>query len=318
MNGYFSQLVGQTGIVLPQQNVRTQNTVSDIFSLESDAEEMPIQEEHLEVTVSQPEQPVSPADRVDREIRESDRLISSKTVSNPPGIPSQITSVPETVQPIHPPAMSETGEQNEREPNQQQTISEQLEQMEVQTFSESIPISKKLQLPEIKSSKDGETTSAIIADRPSKIAGTESIESVQVESKLAENESTKTTVNLPPNYREYWQAIREWVAGTTGEIEEIQEISAQETPASEQNVKPATAPSNRQPAAVPLAVESRQLEAQTPQEQDFVLAIGSINLTIAAPQPETLLPPVLPSQNSPKIESNFAASRLSRYYLRLR
>ncbi|MCU0541820.1 MAG: hypothetical protein MUE44_06465 [Oscillatoriaceae cyanobacterium Prado104] len=336
MSGYFSQLIGQTGIVLPQQNVLTQNVVSDIFSLESAAEEMPIQEEHLEVMVSQPEQPVSPAVQANKQVRENDRSTTSQSRSDPPEIISasqtvqsvrtpivpetseqsaiansevpEIASVSQsqTVQQAHSPVMPEAGESSTMANssiiagalNRQPTI---LETIEEQSFSETIPISHPSESKEAKnSSKNTENTVS------------ESIESVQVESESAGTESTINTVKPTPNAREYLQAIRDWVAGTPRQIEEIQEISDRQMPgAIEQNAKPAAAP--------PLALESSsQQEVQPPQEQDFVLSIGSINLTIETPQPETLTQPVLRSQNSPKIEPDFAASRLSRYYLRLK
>lgn len=313
MSGYFSQLIGQTGIALPQQNVLAQNVVSDIFSPESSGEEAPIQEEHVEVIVPQPEQPVSPGVKADREVRESDRV--PKTISDIPEIPS----VSQTVEPDHPPIMPEEGEQNAiaATPNAEPTI---LEPIEVQSFSESISRSQPSQSKEIKSSKDAENTPAPVVDRPLKITETQPIESVQVESKLDVTGSTKTPVNLPPTRQAYLQAILDWVGGTPKEIEEIQEISGQKTAESSQpNAKPATEAPNRQSAPAPFVLElSRQSEPQPPQEQDFVLSIGSIHLTIEAPQQETLPPPVLPTPPEPTVKPNYPASRLSRYYLRLR
>jgi hypothetical protein len=334
MSGYFSQLIGQTGIVLPQQNVLTQNVVPDIFSLESAAEEIPIQEEHLEVMVSQPEQPVSPAVPANKQPRENDLSTTSQTRSDTPKIISasqtvqsvrtpivpetseqsaiansevpEIASVSQTVQQAHSPVMPEAGESSTMANasiiagalNRQPTI---LETIEEQSFSETIPISHPSESKEAKnSSKNTENTVS------------ESIESVQVESESAVTESTINTVKPTPNDREYLLAIRDWVTGTPRQIEEIQKISDRQMPgAIEQNTKPVAAP--------PLALESSsQQEVQPPQEQDFVLSIGSINLTIETPQPETLTQPVLLSQNSPNIKPDFAASRLSRYYLRLK
>jgi hypothetical protein len=328
MSGYFSQLIGQTGIVLPQQNVRDRNVVSDIFSTESSGEEVPIQEEHVEVIVPQPEQPVSPAIPANREVREARSQLPSIAgeTPTPPELlqvsSPEIPSVSQMVQPASPTIMPEAGELRAMAnasaiayaQNPQPTI---LEPIEVQSFSESIPISERSQPKETKSSTNN--TEDTVADPPLKITEPEPIESVQVESKLEVTGSPKMPV-VPLTRQAYLQAVREWVAGTPREIEQIQEISAQQPPESiEQNVKPAAAAPNRQPIPVPFALEpSRQSEVQPPQEQDFVLSIGSIHLTIEAPQPETLPPPVLLPQNSQNIKHDYAASRLSRYYLRLR
>jgi hypothetical protein len=326
MSGYFSQLIGQTGIVLPQQNVRDRNVVSDIFSAESSGEEVPIQEEHVEVIVPQPEQPVSPAVQADREVREARSQLPSIAGETPTPPELLQVSAPETISDLSEiPSVSQMVQLGESEqsaradtsaiaPNPQPTI---LESIEVQSFSESIPISERSQPKETKSSTNH--TEDTVADRPLKITAPEPIESVQVENKLSVTATPKTPV-VPLTRQAYLQAVREWVAGTPREIEQIQEISAQQPPESiEQNVKPAAAAPNRQPIPAPFALESsHQSEAQPPQEQDFVLSIGSIHLTIEAPQPETLPPPVLLPQNSQNIKHDYAASRLSRYYLRLR
>ena len=319
MNGYFSQLIGQTGIVLPQQNVLARNVVSDIFSAESSGEEAPIQEEHVEAIVSQPEQPVSPAVQADREVRESS-IIPLQTLPSKAGetptpqelleesvIPETIPDVSEIAS-VSPTVQPEAGELR-AVPNPEPTI---LETIEVHSFSESIPVSQPSQSKEIKSNKDVENTSPLIADRPLNITEPEPIESVQVESKLAVTKSPKTPV-APPIRQAYLQAVRDWVAGKPREIEEFQEIYSQ------QEAQSTTMAPNLQPALAPFALESsRQSNVQPPQEQDFVLSIGSIHLTIEAPQQETLPPPVLLPQNSQNVKPEYSASRLSRYYLRLR
>ena len=61
MSTYVSQLMQQTGIALPPATSwQGSDNLADIFSADSNAEEMPIQEQHQEVVVPQPIQSVSP------------------------------------------------------------------------------------------------------------------------------------------------------------------------------------------------------------------------------------------------------------------
>lgn len=113
----------------------------------------------------------------------------------------------------------------------------------------------------------------------------------------------------------YLQAARDWVAESPVRIEESREVLALD------RAQPEVSPANLEPAqsarARPIPLEQvYQSSPQRPEIQDLVLSIGSINVTIEAPQSDLHLPSVPPAQTEPRSASEIHPSRISRYYLR--
>ena len=331
MSSYFSQLIQQTGIALATGNVRAGDAIPDIFSDQSSEEGALIQEEHREVMVPQPEQPVFPVTHSDRERQEEevDRPIVRATFTDTP----DNTSVSKVVQPDHPPNLSGEGEQpatvsdtaqgaiadsSEPEPSIQ-------EQIEVQSCVESMPIS-----PASKQQETVINSPSPVAHQPldpleqqANVTEPEPIESVQIEGKVEAAREVETHTDALQTRQAYLQAVRDWVAQMPGEIEELQEVHVEQHPqqqvSSSQKLARVAVSPHQQPVPEPFSLEqTSQLEYQKPEEQDFVLSIGSINLTIEAPQSEVFPPPVSIAQSEPTVKPNSQTSRLSRYYLRLR
>jgi hypothetical protein len=127
------------------------------------------------------------------------------------------------------------------------------------------------------------------------------------------NHLPPTETNLIEIRQDYLQAARDWVAEAPISIEESREVfdraQLEVSPASWEPVKPARAQS------IPLE-QVYPSEPQHPEVQDWVLSIGSINVTIEAPQSELHLPSVPPAQTEPRPIPAIQPSRISRYYLR--
>ncbi|NJK65315.1 MAG: hypothetical protein HC941_01165 [Microcoleus sp. SU_5_3] len=96
--------------------------------------------------------------------------------------------------------------------------------------------------------------------------------------------------NLPPTRQVNLQTVLEWVA---------------ETPAENPNSQ--------------LPIPNYQLPIpnfQTQKNQNFVLSIGTISLTVEAPQSEVKKPPLPPIKSQQEVKSVSQNSRLSRHYIR--
>ncbi len=108
------------------------------------------------------------------------------------------------------------------------------------------------------------------------------------------------------------QTVREWVAGT-----ENSQLNTEPLPSSE------TQPQELQNSVAEIE-NSRsnpqlfQFNAPKPQaKQNFMLSIGTISLTVEAPQTEVKQPPLPPMKPQQEVKPVSSTSRLNRHYLRL-
>lgn len=335
MSSYFSQLIQQTGIALPTGNVRAGDVLPDIVNVQSSEEGALIQEEHREVMVPQPEPSVFPVTHSDQERQEVDHPIVRETITDTP----DNTLVSKVVQPDHPPKLSGEGEQPviasgtaqgaiADSPEPESTI---LEQIEVPFFSESIPISQASEQQKTGRNRSTLTNSSLqVAHQPldpleqqANVTEPKPIESMQIDRKVEAARKAETHTDALQTRQAYLQAVRDWVAPMPGEIKELQDAYIEQQPqqqlsSSQKPARVAVSP-HQQPVSERFSLEqTSQSEHQKPEEQDFVLSIGSIHLTIETPQQDTLPPPVLQSQAEPNVKTDYQASRLSRYYLKLR
>lgn len=130
------------------------------------------------------------------------------------------------------------------------------------------------------------------------------------------NNPPVTASNLIDLRQAYLQAAQDWVAEAPVRIEESREVSALDL------AQPEISPANSKPAkpalrTQPIPLEQvYQSEPQRPDIQDLVLSIGSINVTIDAPQAALHLPSVSPANPEARSTPEIQPSRISRYYLR--
>jgi hypothetical protein len=296
MSTYVSQLMQQTGINLSSETFqRGGDDLADIFTANSSTEENPIQEEHHQVVVPQPIQLVSPMVQRLQDTSVGDRSIGHEMVTSAKEAPpvSQVPHIGDRVTPIA----------KEATPTTVPPVTPKLtvvEQVEIPTAIENASFPA----PQEKQSK--ETTS--VGNAP------EVVETLQVEPV-----TTQKAADTPLTPQTYLQVVQDWVAGTPTVLEEVREVLVDEPTPSRLPQKDATKPiilKNPQPSALALEqVSHSQMQPPTVQ-QDFVLSIGSIHLTIAAPPPEIAPPPIIPPQATKAPDAE--PFRLSRHYLRLR
>ena len=115
---------------------------------------------------------------------------------------------------------------------------------------------------------------------------------------------------------DYWQVVREWVAGTSQVDEGVQEVEVGRGQDSLES--PATVIINelKQPQRVPEIGEP--LDAARVENQELVLSIGSIQVTVEEPPPAVQRPVTPAPQPKPRPQSSFESSRLRRHYIRFR
>lgn len=314
MSTYVSQLRQQTGIILSSDSQQVGENLADIFSAESSTEPIPFIEEHHQVEVSQPTHSASPMVQGQPEpVREQTASISETPKDN--SSEHQVSSAPEAL----------TGSLMPRSDRVTSEVAPTLivEQHEIQIADASFPPSHQNQ--------PKETTSSAI---PPEVNESPKVESV----------TTQQAVNAPMTAQTYLRAVRDWVAGTPADQEEILEVPVETIPSKsppknatkpiiheeilEVPVKEATPSQLPQDTTKPivdrhdrtyLLMQERISRSQTQQpkvEQDFTLSIGSIQLTVTAPPPETKPPPIVPDRVAPT--SYAEPFRLSRHYLRFR
>jgi hypothetical protein len=297
MSTYVSQLMQQTGINLSSEtSQRDGDDLADIFTANSSTEENPIQEEHREVVVPQPIQLVSPMVQRLQETSVSDRSIGQEMVTSPKEtLPvSQVPHIGDRVTPIA----------KEATPTTVPPVTPELtvvEQVEIPTA-----IEENVSFPAPQEKQAKETTS--VGNAP------EVVETLDVEAV-----TTQKAADTPLTPQTYLQVVQDWVAGTPTVLEEVREVLVDRPTPSQLPQEDAAKPiilKNPQPSALALEqVSHSQMQPPTVQ-QDFVLSIGSIHLTIAAPPPEIAPPPIVPPQATKAPDAE--PFRLSRHYLRLR
>ena len=330
MSTYASQLRQQTGIILSSNSRQGGEHLADIFSMESSGEEIPFPEEHHQVEVAQPTD--SGASMVQRQPEPEKEETRSELVSDSAARSlTDRSSGQETVSPTpKAPPDSLMPEQSDRVAPEAIPRSI-VEQHEISTVADvSSPLSQQKQ-PRQNRERPRETTS------PASLS--ESLETIQVESG-----TTQQAADAPLTAQTYLQVVRDWVAGTPVVREEVREVSVKEATPNQlsQNatqpivreeilevpVKEAKSnqlPQDRTNPIVPRNARSSPLmqeqvshsPGQQPRvEQDFVLSIGSIHLTVTAPVPENEPAPIVPAQVAPTTDAE--PFRLSRHYLRFR
>jgi hypothetical protein len=320
MSTYVSQLMQQTGVALPPATSwQGSDNLADIFSADSNAEEMPIQEQHQEVVVPQPIQSVSPLlqrlpaspamEQTMPETPVENRAIGDRNVSDAP------VATPTTA-PLETPEL---------------TVGEQVEMHAMENVSAPAPHQQQ-------SRHNLEPPSETTTSPPSPLE--------MVEIRQAEPVTTQQAADPELTPQTYLQVVRDWVAGTPTvraevpavEIDrptpnqsdrEVQSdrwrsravgITERESTPNHLDWQDSTQPIEVNPDRhSPLALE--QISHREPQppnlHQDLMLSIGSIHLTIAAPSPEiTPPPPIVPPQAASAPEAE--PFRLSRHYLRFR
>jgi len=105
---------------------------------------------------------------------------------------------------------------------------------------------------------------------------------------------------------EHLKQVRNWVAGSTPDTEEIESL--------DENV--IQGKKEAKPQFIPVIPESEQKEA--PDIQDFNLSIGTISLTIEEPQKEIQKKePPQPAKVETRSSRESSSSRLSRHYIRI-
>jgi hypothetical protein len=321
MSTYVSQLMQQTGIALPSATSwQGSDNLADIFSADSNAEKMPIQEQHQEVVVPQPIQSVSPL---------LQRLQASPAMEQTmPETPVENLSIGDTNVSDAPVATPTTTPLETPE----LTVGEQIE---VQAAMENVSApTPHQQQPRHNLEPPSETTTS----PPSPLE--------VVEIRQAEPVKTQQAADPELTPQTYLQVVRDWVAGTPTVRAEVPAVeidrptpnqSDREVPIDrwrsptvgiterESTPNHLDWPDPTQPIGVnpdrhsPLAWEQiSHGEPQPPNlHQDLMLSIGSIHLTIAAPSPEiTPPPPIVPPQAASAPEAE--PFRLSRHYLRFR
>ena len=319
MSTYVSQLMRQTGINLSSETSwQGGEELADIFSGESSAEEIPIQEEHQEVVVPQPTQPAPvmvqplqdgvvnaqtmPETPISEQRRVQEMVSQGTEIEDSPALPTQARgkksiptepeSTPSTVPQITPESI----------------IVEQLEiESSTTNRSSAVPTQKEAKR-NLESSREMTAPVASPLKR---------VETIQMEQTRTESSTDST-----PTPQTYLQVVRDWVAGSPVVLEEeVREVFVEQPPqpTSPFRQEDATKPiilKNQQPSSLGLEQISHSETQQPNVQQDFVLSIGSIHLTLAAPPPQSNPPPIVPPQTAPA--SDTEPFRLSRHYLRFR
>lgn len=320
MNTYISQLMQQTGIALPSKTSwQGGGSLSGIFSGESGGEEVPLLEENREVIVPQPVQPAPVMVQPLPEETGNNQPRTEIPMVGRPRVQETVPPMPEVPPVVQPQARGERAIPTDPEstpPPEPQTTPELtiIEQVEIQSSTANISpttLTPKEARPNLELPRKV-VQSATAADIPP-----EKVENVQIE-----QTKTEPSAEAMPTSQTYLQVVRDWVAGTPEVLEEVREVVVEQppqptTPFRQEDVKKPIILKN-QPTS-PLELEQiSHSETRQPgvQQQDFVLSIGSINLTLAGPPPQSNPPPIVPSQTAPAPDTE--PFRLSRHYLRFR
>jgi hypothetical protein len=300
MSNYFSQLIHQTTL-----SVASPSRVSAGTRFTSDRGQEPLQVVDAEVTATQPNPSTEPMQTV--RDKSPDSLI--------------------------PPEDSHTSfEIDSEQETRSQPISSQkenkttLENTSLKTYSD-LPVQKEPLIQEI------EETQSLDRFKPDENHPTHLLEPSQTSDRRKKAEKTleqdEGTINAQPSNhppvpatnltdlrQAYLQAARDWVAEAPVSIEKSREVLVHDRPPPEVsagNLEPSQSAFRPQP--IPLEQRDPS-EPQRPAVQDLVLSIGSINVTIEAPQADLPTPSVLPVNPEPRSAPDLQPSRISRYYLR--
>ncbi len=145
-------------------------------------------------------------------------------------------------------------------------------------------------------------------------------ESLSAKPKLRERQRQPTTIskeyNPLPTRQANLQAVREWVGGAANSKLNTEPFPSSETqPQEPQNWVGGTENSTLNST---LNTDPSQFPHPQPQAgQNFKLSIGTISLTVEAPQRSVQQPPLPPRKPQQEVKPVSPSSRLNRHYLRL-
>jgi len=119
------------------------------------------------------------------------------------------------------------------------------------------------------------------------------------------------------------QTVREWVAGDLGTQEQRSQGEEERRSGEDKGeFSQSPIPNPQSPIFNPQSpIPNPQSPIPNPhsqKSQDFVLSIGTISLTVEAPQPEIQQSPPPPMRSKQEIKPTNSTSRLNRHYIRLR
>jgi hypothetical protein len=141
-----------------------------------------------------------------------------------------------------------------------------------------------------------------------------------VEIQQAESVTTQPAADAALTPQSYLQVVRDWVAATPTVIEEVRSVEIDRSTPDRLNRAYPTQPmgvKTDRTSPWGLAQIDRGESPQPNMQQDFVLSIGSIHVTIASPSLEIAPPlPIVPQQAMSAPDND--SFRLSRHYLRFR
>lgn len=292
---YFSRLIQQTGIALGHKTLGFSG-LEPSYGTRSDEGLEPLEAEAVQVAPLDERAPAESFERLDS--------------GNRP-IPPDSTAQPLTPHP------SQEIPQLSFPPNQtiKPTI---LEQIEIQGVVEhDLPIDEPVsgEMPQPRESSFPPSLEPIEQDR-------------QVEISAQSAASPKHQENPTPQV--YVQMVREWVAQPPRtieqssleypQIEQVREISSEQTVIHQPSAiheLPTTQQRAINAVQRPIPIEQHEY-TDSPDIQEFVLSIGSIQLTVETPQPPVQTPPVQPPSPQPARLPRTEGARLSRHYLRVR
>lgn len=115
---------------------------------------------------------------------------------------------------------------------------------------------------------------------------------------------------------DYWQVVQEWVAGTPQVDEGVQEVEVDRGRDSFEPSETVIVEELKQSRRVPKIEE--HLDAARVENQELVLSIGSIQVTVEEPPPAVQRPVTPAPQLTPRPQPSFESSRLRRHYIRFR
>ncbi|HBL57097.1 MAG TPA: hypothetical protein DDZ80_00515 [Cyanobacteria bacterium UBA8803] len=321
MNGYFSRLINQTGIPLETGKVSAANGQNAIApQLSSEMASMQLEE-------TQDRQPADRdllTGRDENENRVAGLIFPDREAENKDDFPIPpvtrtaslpIGEVPQTIRPDNPVELGSEKVTLSQDaiaplsfPNPSQYQKAEPDQLIASKANAiiDIPQLKETSLPELlnpaeKPYPPGESPDAKnqLSDRPSASAKNS-------------NPFPTRQVNL--------QTVRAWVAEPENPkllLENLseQELNPQTLPDREHHFPKSPNSSPQTPQNNPHH-QSPITNYQPPASQNFKLTIGTISLTVEAPQPETPKPPPAPIKSQQQQKPTQPTARLNRYYIR--
>jgi hypothetical protein len=317
MSGYFSRLIQQTGIALAIGKVSDAGNLQEAIAPHFGSEIVQIQSEENQEIGKQETQEEELKLRYSTIVKNGQDARSTKSefLGGVGILPALVESQFLTRQADENPLSQVEIESSSPCLEAQKTIikEQEVESLSAQVMSSqnAIAAEKSPELPksyhqtEFDRSLESRTNNGLV--KQSRSPETSSSEHLQKPDSFAESPSTKRTLrdreineipkehNLPPTRQINLQTVREWVAETP-----------EKNPNAQFPMLDAQFPiSNSQFPNYPVQ-----------KNQNFVLSIGTINLTVEAPQSEVKKTPLPPIKSKQEVKPVSQTSRLSRHYIR--